>query len=164
MDDPTPTPAQDDFDPSVRPPDNTPPPLHAPTPPPPRKPGGGGIDEEKTQINGKVANSGASSMAMMATPQGVYKQAVTNAVKTRWYAYIGSRRDTASYGTVTIRFYIDRTGKVLAPHIISNSGNEALASASMQAILEAHFPPIPDEVALAIKDELMPLDFDFTLY
>jgi outer membrane biosynthesis protein TonB len=163
MDDPTPTPAVD-FDPSVRAPDNTPPPLHAPTPPPPRRPAGGGMDQQKTQMNGKVANSGATSLAMVATPQGAYKKAVTDAIKTRWYAYINARLDTASYGTVTVHFFIERSGRVVSPHVIANSGNEALASASMQAIMEAHIPPIPDEVALGIKGGVMPLDFDFTLY
>ncbi len=122
------------------------------------------MDQQKTQINGKVANNGATSLATIATPQGAYKKAVTDAIKTRWYAYINARLDTASYGTVTVHFFIERSGKVVSPHVVSNSGNEALASASMQAIMEAHIPPIPDEVALGIKGEVMPLDFDFTLY
>ncbi len=158
----TPTPAPPDFDPFVRTPDTEPP---RPTPVASRAtPRPSSAAEEKTLIHGDLSNHGPSSIAATATPEGRYSKAVSDAIRVRWYARISSQMDIASFGTVKIHFSVDRRGKVVAPHVISNSGNEALASISLQAIMDASIPPLPPEVAASTNNEDLPLDFDFSLY
>jgi outer membrane biosynthesis protein TonB len=161
---PTPTPKPPDFDPFVREPQTEPPkptpvaaastphPVHALT------------AEEKTLIHGALSNRGPSSMAALATPKGRYSKMVSDAIRSRWYARISSQMDVASFGTVKIHFSLDRRGKVLEPHVVSNSGNEALASISLQAIMDARIPPVPPEVTAESNSPDLPLDFDFSLY
>jgi protein TonB len=160
--DPTPTPKPPDFDPFVRDPVTEPP---KPTPvAAASKPVRSSTAEEKTLIRGDLSNRGPSSIAAVATPQGRYSKAVSDAIRVRWYARISSQMDIASFGTVKIHFSVDRRGKVIAPRVISNSGNEALAAISLQAIMDASIPPVPPEVAAAVNNTDLPLDFDFSLY
>jgi outer membrane biosynthesis protein TonB len=162
--DPTPTPKPPDFDPFVRDPVTEPP---KPTPvaaPAAAKPPSSLTSEEKTQIRGDISNRGASSVAAVATPQGRYTKAISDAIYRRWYARVNSQMDLVSLGTVKIHFSLDRRGKVIAPRIISNSGNEVLASISMAAIMDGSLPPVPPEVAAAVNSVDIPLDFDFSLY
>jgi outer membrane biosynthesis protein TonB len=160
---PTPTPKPPDFDPFVRAPASDP---AAPTPAvvaaarPPRSM----RSEEKTQIRGGLSNRGVSSVAATASPEGRYTKAVSDAIRVLWYARINNQMDLASFGTVTIHFSLDRRGKVIAPYVVSNSGNDALASISLQAVMDAKIPAMPPEVAAAIERPDLPLDFDFSLY
>jgi TonB family protein len=80
------------------------------------------------------------------------------------YARISSQMDIASFGTVKIHFSVDRRGKVIEPKVVSNSGNEALASISLAAVMDARLPPVPPEVIAAANSTDLPLDFDFSLY
>ncbi len=160
---PTPTPKPPDFDPFVRNPDTAPPgptPVMAANRPQRRALS----DEEKTLIRGNLSTRGAASVAAAATPVGRYSKAVSDAIRLVWFARINNAMDVASFGTVKIHFSVDRRGKIVAPRVVSNSGNEALAAVSLEAIMDAAVPPIPPELVPTIEDTDLPLDFDFSLY
>ncbi len=49
-----------------------------------------------------------------------------------------------NFGTVTVQFEIDRTGKLLTRKILASSGNDVLDQKAIDWIDKAEFPPLPD--------------------
>jgi hypothetical protein len=75
------------------------------------------------------------------------------------------KRDMVNIGTLRLRFYVDRSGKVKDLKISENSSNETFANICVQSVLEAHLPPIPDDVATTLPPEGLEMDeFGFTVF
>jgi TonB family protein len=121
-------------------------------------------EQRVTRLQGNVSNRGRSSIAAIGKPKGRFEKAVQDAVGSRWYFYVRERGDLINIGTVEIRFYVRPDGKVEDVHVIRNSSNETLASTSLQSIIEADIPPMPDELApLLTRDRMeFTMSFNFT--
>ncbi len=174
---PHPEPKEEDnqFNPSMRQPVTEPPrptpavrrpmspqPPSQQQPPRPANPGYQPMTQ-KAAMSGSISNKGPSSVAALGTPMGRYHKAVSDAIGSRWYFLVDQHQDVTSFGTVKIHFVIDKSGAVLRPRVISNSGNSTLEGVSLQAITDAEIPPIPPEVAALINSNQMDLDFSFAL-
>jgi outer membrane biosynthesis protein TonB len=109
--------------------------------------------KEKTRLAGAITNRGTSSVNAIGTPLGRYQKAVYDAIGSHWYAYMEQKGDLTNLGTVRVSFVIDRSGRVHSLKVISNDSNEAFANISLQAILDANFPSIPEEVANTLPPE-----------
>lgn len=109
--------------------------------------------KERTHISGNITNRGISAVNALGTPLGRYQKIVADAIGSRWYAYVEQKRDLINIGTLRLRFYIDRTGKVKDLKITENSSNEAFANVCVQSVLDAHLPPIPADVADTLPPE-----------
>jgi DNA polymerase-3 subunit alpha len=121
--------------------------------------------KQRTHISGNITNRGISAVNALGTPLGRYEKILKDAVGSRWYAYVDHRRDLINIGTLRLRFYIDRSGQVKGLKITENSSNEAFANVCLQSVLEAHLPPIPDDVASTLPSEGLEVDgFTFTIY
>ena len=116
---------------------------------------------EKNHLAGAITNRGISSVNALGTPLGRYQKAVYDAIGSRWYAYMEAKRDLASLGTVRVTFYIDRTGRVQRLKVASNDANEAFANIALQAILDAKFPPLPDDLVSSLPPEGLDQDISF---
>src|SRR6266403_6049250 len=114
--------------------------------------------KERTQIAGNITNRGISSVNALGTPLGRYQKIVADSIGSRWYTYVEQKRDLISIGTLRLRFYVDRSGKVKALKIIENSSNEAFANVCVQSVLEANLPPIPEDVANTLPPEGLEVD------
>jgi outer membrane biosynthesis protein TonB len=122
-------------------------------------------ERQKTRIGGNISNRGISSVNALGTPLGRYQKIVTDAIGSRWYAYTQSKMDLINIGTLTVRFYVDRTGKIQKLKVLGNTSNEAFANICLQSILDANLPPIPDDVADTLPPEGLEWDgITFTLY
>ena len=156
------TPADADpnpYDPSFRPPSTmTEPPR--PTPVPRR--GGYRLQEETAEMNGAIGKTGIASVASAATPAGRYIVAVERAAQLRYNRYVDAQASIITTGQATVRFTVDRDGKVLNAHVVSNTGNTAMASVSLRAVMDAQIPPMPSEVATTFEG-FMPMSINFTL-
>ena len=115
-------------------------------------------------MQGNINNRGRSSIAALGTPQGRFEKAVQDAVGSRWYYYVRERGDLINIGTVQIRFYVRPDGKVEDVKVLRNSSNESLASTSLQSIIEANIPPMPDDLAPTLAGDRMEftMSFNFT--
>jgi protein TonB len=151
----------------------TPQPSVATTPPPqvqpsaaPRPPGSAYRPErQKTQIGGNISNRGIARVNALGTPLGRYQKIVTDAIGSRWYAYVDSKREMIGIGTLQAHFVVDRSGKIKGLKILSNSSNETFANVCLQSILDANLPPIPDDVADTLPSEgLDSGEMSFTMY
>src|SRR6184192_3532947 len=109
--------------------------------------------KERTHIAGNITNRGISSVNALGTPLGRYQKIVADSIGSRWYTYVEQKRDLINIGTLRLRFYVDRSGKVKNLKVTANSSNEAFASVCVQSVLEAHLPPIPEEVVKSLPSE-----------
>jgi TonB family protein len=121
-------------------------------------------EQRITRMQGNINNRGRSSIAALGTPQGRFEKAVQDAVGSRWYYYVRARGDLINIGTVQIRFYVRADGKVEDVKVLRNSSNETLASTSLQSIIEANIPPMPEDLAPMYSGDRMEftMSFNFT--
>jgi len=109
--------------------------------------------KERTHIAGNITTRGISSVNALGTPLGRYQKIVADSIGSRWYTYLDQKRDLINIGTVRLSFVIDRSGRVKNLKVTENSSNQAFASVCVQSVLEAHLPPIPEDVAQSLPSE-----------
>src|SRR4030095_12210240 len=121
--------------------------------------------KDRTRVSGNITNRGISAVNALGTPLGRYQKIVVDSVGSRWYAYMDQKRDMVNIGTLRLRFYVDRSGKVKDLKISENSSNETFANISWQSVLEAHLPPSRADVANTLPPEGLEMDeFGFTVF
>lgn len=116
-----------------------------------------------TRLRGNIDNTGRASVASQATPLGRYRKAISDAVGSSWYYYIGSRLDMFNYGTVTVLFSIDKNGKAHHPRVLANTSNESFEIVTVESILAAEIPPIPPDVLSVLEGGKIEIDFSFSI-
>src|SRR5215470_13908007 len=114
--------------------------------------------KERTHIAGNITNRGISSVNALGTPLGRYQKIVADSIGSRWYTYVEQKRDLISIGTLHLQFVIDPSGRVKDLKVTENSSNEAFASVCVQSVLEAHLPPIPEDVVNTLPPEGLEVD------
>lgn len=137
-----------------------------PSPPAqPRPPAASGFQPETriTRIKGNISNRGKASVNAAATPLGRYKKMISDAIGSRWYYYVNDQIGLLNIGTVDIRFVVSADGKVGKVKVLSNTSNESFASVSVNSIIEAEIPPIPEEVAKLLDNGRIEIDYSFTI-
>lgn len=132
---------------------------------PPRPPASAGFQPETrvTRIKGNISNRGKASVDAAATPLGRYKKDVSDAIGSRWYYYVNNQIGLLNIGTVDVRFTVSSDGKVGRVKVVSNTSNESFASVSVNSIIEAEIPPIPEEVAKLLDNGRLEIDYSFTI-
>jgi outer membrane biosynthesis protein TonB len=114
--------------------------------------------KQRTNIAGNITNRGISSVNALGTPLGRYQKIVADSIGSRWYTYVEQKRDLINIGTLRLSFVIDPSGRVKDLKVNENSSNEAFASVCVQSVLEAHLPPIPEEVVNTLPPEGLEVD------
>ena len=114
--------------------------------------------KERTHISGNITSRGISAVNALGTPLGRYQKIVADSIGSRWYTYVEQKRDLITIGTLRLRFDIERSGHVKNLKITENSSNEAFANVCLQSVLEAHLPPIPEEVANTLPPDGLEVD------
>jgi outer membrane biosynthesis protein TonB len=114
--------------------------------------------KERTHISGNITSRGISAVNALGTPLGRYQKIVADSIGSRWYTYVEQKRDLITIGTLRLRFDIERSGHVKNLKITENSSNEAFANVCLQSVLEAHLPPIPEDVANTLPPDGLEVD------
>src|SRR5947199_2313738 len=109
--------------------------------------------KERTHISGNITSRGISAVNALGTPLGRYQKIVADSIGSRWYTYVEQKRDLITIGTLRLGFIMDRSGRVKNLKVTENSSNEAFASVCLQSVLDAHLPPIPQDVAQSLPPE-----------
>jgi outer membrane biosynthesis protein TonB len=121
--------------------------------------------KQQTRIAGAISNRGISSVNALGTPLGRYEKVMKDAIGSRWYSYMDQRREMANVGTLQVHFFIDRSGHVKNLKVVENTSNETFANICLQAVLEAHLPPIPDDLANTLPAEGLEIEgMNFIIY
>ncbi len=131
----------------------------------PKPPAAPGFQPETriTRIKGNISNRGKASVDAAGTPLGRYKKMVSDAIGSRWYYYVNDQIGLLNIGTVEIRFIVSADGKASRLKVLSNTSNESFASVSVNSIIEAEIPPIPEEVAKLLDKGRLEIDYSFTI-
>jgi outer membrane biosynthesis protein TonB len=120
-------------------------------------------ETRQTVVYGSISNNpGRSSVDAKATPLGKYKKTVSTAIGSRWYYY--EEEMSPPIGNISVSFKVTTSGKVADLHVISSTSNSALTDCSLRSIMEAKIPPIPPDVAAALQNGSLEMDFSFTIY
>lgn len=135
------------------------------TPARPHKPSASAYQPQTrvTRLRGNISNRGKASLEVAATPLGRYKKILSDAIGSRWYYYVNNQIGLLSAGTVEIRFIVNPDGKVQNVRVTSNSSNESFASISINAIMEAEIPQIPEDVVKLLENGRIEVDYSFTI-
>ncbi len=120
-------------------------------------------ESRRTRTEGAVENAGDPSVDAVATPLGRYKQIVTNAIGSRWYALTSRQRDRLQPGTVRVLFSIDESGRILELSVVSNSSGIGTELVTLDAIRSSEVPPIPADIAATLDQRRMEIDFSFAI-
>ncbi|HEY1769133.1 MAG TPA: hypothetical protein VGG02_02610 [Chthoniobacterales bacterium] len=120
--------------------------------------------QEQTVIRGGINNRGRSAVNAVGTPLGRYKKALEDAIGSRWYYYINSRRDLVVIGTTTITFDIAPDGSVANMHMTENTTSEATAGIALRSIQETKFPPIPEDLLPTLPEGHFTMEESFTIF
>ena len=86
------------------------------------------------------------------------------AIDARWYAKVEQRRDILSVVTTHVSFLVLADGKVKNIKIISNTANQVVANTSIDAIVGAKLPAIPQEILKQIKQDWIDFEIPFTVF
>ncbi len=120
---------------------------------------------DRTRISGNITNRGISSVNALGTPLGRYEKILKDSIGSRWYTYVDQKRDLISIGTLQLRFYVDRSGRVKNLKITENTSNESFANICVQSVLESQLPPIPDDLANTLPTEGLEIEgMNFIIY
>jgi outer membrane biosynthesis protein TonB len=114
--------------------------------------------KQRTNIAGNITTRGISSVNALGTPLGRYQKIVADSIGSRWYTYVEQKRDLINIGTLRLSFVVDPSGRVKDLKVTENSSNEAFASVCVQSVLEAHLPPIPEDVVNTLPPEGLEVD------
>jgi hypothetical protein len=120
---------------------------------------------DRTRISGNITNRGISSVNALGTPLGRYEKILKDSIGSRWYTYVDQKRDLISIGTLQLRFYVDRSGRVKNLKITENTSNESFANICVQSVLESQLPPIPEDLADTLPTEGLEIEgMNFIIY
>ncbi len=160
---PTPLPEE-----PVSPPDTVKPPEPANEtlpgqPPQPQRPPAFQAELRKTRVEGNISNRGRPAVDAIRTPLGVYRQKLGAHIHSRWNYYRAQTADLHALGTVRIRFFVNRAGKIQDVEILENNSNQTFGDVCERSVREAEIPPPPRDLEL-MKDGRLEMVFSFTLY
>lgn len=116
-----------------------------------------------TRLSGSIDSRGKAAVSALSTPLGRYRKAISDAVGSSWYYYIGSRMDMFSIGTVKVIFTIEQDGKARNPRVLSNTSNESFEIVTIESIRAAEIPPIPPDVLPVLDGGRIEIDFSFSI-
>ena len=122
-------------------------------------------EKEAVKIEGGISNRGKKGVDSIETPIGRYRSAIAKAISQRWNEYVREHMDLITLGTVRVRFYVTKRGKVEDIRVISNSSSESFATYTIKSIMDAAIPPLPDDVVPLLENGRLEItEWSFTIY
>ncbi|NRB27059.1 MAG: hypothetical protein HRU37_05180 [Roseibacillus sp.] len=122
------------------------------------KNGGFRTESRKTRMEGTISRQGRSSLKVEATALGKYKARVNRMIETEWQRRCVMHRDHVLPGILTLRFYVDKDGKVSGLRYLDVFQASAMQKGfTMKAVQQPRLPVMPEEVLKELEGE--PLEF-----
>lgn len=137
------------------------PPATAKSEPKPGDPGFRGY-QRKTAIRGSISRTGRSAVAVADSPLGRYQAVISRAVELEWQRNCVRHRDFITPGFLTVRFFVEPTGKVKSVQFVGDmQTGEIQKGFTLNSIRDAQIPAMPKEIRGDYKDESLELIFNF---
>ncbi len=122
------------------------------------KNGGFRTESRKTRMEGTISRRGRSSLKVEATALGKYKARVNRMIETEWQRRCVMHRDHVLPGILTLRFYVDKNGRVSGLRYLDVFQASAMQKGfTMKAVQQPRLPAMPEEVIKELEGE--PLEF-----
>jgi hypothetical protein len=118
----------------------------------------------KKRLAGQLSNIGNPALDVSETPLGHYKKKVDQAVQRSWHRARIARGDFAKYGSLKIRFWIERSGKIVELKVLRNDADPVMVDFSISGIRDADLPPVPGELIDKTQDGRMEFDYEIIIY
>jgi hypothetical protein len=115
-------------------------------------------------MKGSLTNSGENAVDAESTPVGMYKAAVSRAIERRWHELRHKNASFVSYGSLKIRFFVNRRGNVSGVRVVHQDAGAVLTNFSIAAVTSALIPAMPEEVAEAFDNEPLEVNYDILIY
>lgn len=117
------------------------------------------------EMTGNAANVGDTpAFDVEASALGRYKKAVTQAVERQWHRYRERNLDFVTYGTLKVKFRVDKNGKPRNLKLVKNDSNAVMAEFTLRAVLDADIPEMPEEVASMLGSSGLEIFYDVIVY
>jgi hypothetical protein len=143
---------------AVKPPADTPKP---PTPKPSDQPGFRG-NQRKSAIVGSISRTGRSALDVADSPLGRYQAVISRAVELEWQRNCVRHRDFITPGFLTVRFFVETSGKVRTVQFVGNmETGEVQKGFTLNSIRDADIPAMPTAVKKDYEKEPLELIFNF---
>lgn len=132
------------------------------TPKPAAEPGFRGF-QRKAAIVGSISRTGRSALDVADSPLGRYQAAISRAVEQEWQRNCVRHRDFITPGFLTVRFFIEPSGKVRTVRFVGDmETGEVQKGFTLNSIRNAEIPAMP--AALRKDYEKEPLELIFNFY
>jgi len=117
-------------------------------------------------VKGTVANKGDDALDLERTPFGGYVGHVFSALEKKWQVYRLLKKDAVTIGSMSVRFFVNKNGRVEDLKITSDPGNAdpRFRELALRAIKDAELPPIPAELLPTLEAERVRVDYEFVIY
>ncbi|RYD22692.1 MAG: hypothetical protein EOP88_07075 [Verrucomicrobiaceae bacterium] len=143
---------------AVKPPAETPKP---PAPKPSDQPGFRG-NQRKSAIVGSISRTGRSALDVADSPLGRYQAVISRAVELEWQRNCVRHRDFITPGFLTVRFFVETTGKVRTVQFVGDmETGEVQKGFTLNSIRDADIPAMPPAVKRDYEKEPLELIFNF---
>ncbi len=118
------------------------------------------------KTEGAVSQPGANAVDAEATPMGIYKRQVNDAVGKKWHLYVRLGKDAVNFGRVRFRFYVDKRGTPQDLKILSDArdADPRMRELTLRAILDAEIPPIPPDLLSTLDDDRVTIEYEAIVY
>tara|TARA_R110002096_G_scaffold4493_27_gene20982 strand:- start:2904 stop:4265 length:1362 start_codon:yes stop_codon:yes gene_type:complete len=121
----------------------------------------------KNKMSGSIDNLGrTAAVDAEKTPLGEYKKRVSMAIERRWHALRVQNATFVTFGSLKISFLVDRNGNVAPSQInlVHQDANSRLTDFTMQALIEADIPPMPEEIITLLGGQPLEVTYDIIIY
>ncbi len=136
--------------------------AEAPKPTPSAEPAFRGY-QRKTAVVGSISRTGRSALDVEDSPLGRYQAAISRAVEQEWQRNCMRHRDFITPGFLTVRFFVEPTGKVRSVQFVGDmETGEVQKGFTLNSIRNAPIPAMPP--ALRKEHEKEPLELLFRFY
>ncbi len=81
-----------------------------------------------------------------------------------WHLARIARGDFAKYGSLKVRFWIERSGKIVDLKVLRNDADPVMVDFSISGIRDADLPPVPGELIDQTQDGRMEFDYEIIIY
>jgi len=116
----------------------------------------------KTKITGSISRRGKSALNVKNSPLGRYQALVSKAVELQWRKNCDQHRDHIVPGVISLRFYIDKNGKVSGIKFQEIVGaNRIETGFTQRAIRQARLPKMRRDVLKELDGEPLELIYNF---
>ncbi|MCX8497626.1 MAG: hypothetical protein ORN51_15710, partial [Akkermansiaceae bacterium] len=119
-------------------------------------------NQRKTAIIGSISRTGRSALDVADSPLGRYQAVISRAVEQEWQRNCVRHRDFITPGFLTVRFFVETSGKVRTVQFVGNmETGEVQKGFTLNAIRDAAIPPMPAALKKDFANEPLELIFNF---